>query len=87
LVAVVLVGGFVLYTVLSGGGSNTEWYDEGYAAGRDTAVALARISGNPESACNMALIDKIEFDDSSRSRRVKDLRRGCLQAVEDLAGK
>lgn len=83
-VAVVL-GAVVLYSFVAGGDGHTEWYDEGYAAGRDGAIGLYHLSGNAESACNMALIDKIKFNDSSRSRRVKELRRGCLQAVEDLA--
>jgi hypothetical protein len=83
--AVVLIGGFILYTVLSGGGTNTEWYDEGYAVGRDDALSMVNIGSDPESACDLALMDKIKYDDSPFSRRVKDLKRGCLQAVEDLA--
>ncbi|MET4430969.1 hypothetical protein ABIA65_004280 [Mycolicibacterium sp. 624] len=84
LVAVVVIGGFILYALLSGGEHKTQWYQEGYAAGAEAAT-LVRLGSSPEGACSLALIDKIKYDDSRRSTRVKDLRRGCLQAVRDLA--
>ncbi|KUI29351.1 DUF2510 domain-containing protein [Mycobacterium sp. GA-2829] len=86
-VVAVLVVAFVTYSFFAPGDGNTEWYNEGYAAGRDGAVSLYNISGNAESACNMALLDKIKIGDSKRTRRAKELKRGCLQAVKDLGEK
>lgn len=86
-VIAVLVVAFVAYSFFAPGNGNTEWYNEGYAAGRDKAVSLYKLSGNAESACNLALIDKIQIGDSTRTRQAKELKRGCLQAVKDLGEK
>ena len=84
LVVAVLIGGFVLFEFFSGSGTKSEWYQQGYDEGKTTALTFVRTGSTPESACNLALADKIKFDDSSFSRRVKDLRKGCLQAVKDF---
>ena len=86
-VVAVLVVAFVAYSFFAPGDGRTQWYDEGYAAGRDSAVSLYTFSGNAESACNLALIDKINLGDSKRTWRAKELKRGCLQAVKDLGDK
>lgn len=83
LMAVALIGGFILYALLSGGGTKNEWYQEGYDAGSEAAT-LVRLGSSPEGACDLALMGKIKYNDSRRSTRVKDLKRGCMQAVEDL---
>lgn len=80
LVAVVVIGVFLLSL---SGGSKSEWYQEGYDLGSE-AAAMARLGSAPEGACDLVLIDQIEFDD--RSSRMKDMKRGCVQAVEDLTG-
>jgi hypothetical protein len=83
-VVVVLIGGFVLLQVFSGGGTKSEWYQQGYDEGKDTALAFVATGSSPEAACDLALMDEIGFDNSTFNRRVKDLKRGCLQAVKDL---
>ncbi|MFB1299585.1 hypothetical protein ACAG24_029190 [Mycobacterium sp. pW049] len=85
-VVAVLVAAFVAYSFFAPGNGSTEWYNEGYAAGRDKAVSLYNLSGNAESARNLALIDKIRIGDSTRTRQAKELKRVCLQAVKDLGG-
>jgi Protein of unknown function (DUF2510) len=80
LVAAALIAGIGWY-YLRTGTTDTKWYQEGYDVGKN-AAALAVLGGSAEDACNLALIGKI---DSQYTFRAKELRRGCVQAVHDLA--
>ncbi|ORV10574.1 hypothetical protein AWB94_06600 [Mycolicibacterium canariasense] len=81
--AVVLLAGGVGWYFLAQNTSSTDWYQEGYDVGYHKAGALGSMGQAPEDACRLALIGKINLGDNPRLRRNRELRRGCVQGVQD----
>lgn len=81
--AVVLVTGGIGWYFLAQNTSSTDWYQEGYDIGYHKAGAVSAMGQDPDDACHLALIGKINLGDNLRLRRNRELRRGCVQGVRD----
>lgn len=79
IVAVVLVAGGIGWYFLAQNTSSTDWYQEGY----DVGYKPGALSQDPEGTCQLWLIGKIKLGDNPRRFRNRELRRGCIQGVQD----
>lgn len=83
LVLLVPTVGFFVAGMFTGGGEKNADYQQGYQIGLDDAVGMVRtLGGSAEDACRMHVTTEVGIADSN-SRRAKDMRRGCVQAVRD----
>jgi hypothetical protein len=81
--AVVLVAVVIGWYFLAQNTSSTDWYQEGYDVGYHRAGSVSAMGQDPDDACHVALLGKINLGDNPRLRRNRELRRGCLQGVQD----
>lgn len=84
LVVLAIVGGFAAIAAFTGvGNEKGEAYQEGYQLGVDSAVGSVRTIGvSAQTACNALIMPKVGLTEMN-SRRAKDMKRGCVQAVKD----
>lgn len=83
-VAMCATAGVIGAHLLSDAGQGSGWFDRGYELGRN-AVPIVEDGYSPEVACDLVVgADTARVGHRRPTAQVKELKRGCLDAVQDL---